>query len=101
MTISSFAGFAVLELDDRVLAADGVGAAVQQPGGGDPAGEGAVDLHVVAELTTSRTRTSGTTDSENSLTPPEMAKCEWVSMIPGMTNMPSASMTVDAIRGRG
>src|SRR5205814_1494634 len=42
------AGLAVLELDDRVLPADAVGTAVEEPAGGDAAGEGAVDLHVLA-----------------------------------------------------
>src|SRR5262249_3141842 len=36
----------VFQLDDRVLPADDVGAAVQQAGGRDAAGKRSVDLHV-------------------------------------------------------
>ena len=46
--IRSRPGLAVAELDDGVLAADRVGRAVQEPGGGRPAGQGPIDRRVVA-----------------------------------------------------
>ena len=43
---------------------------------------------------TSSTPTIDVTDTLPSLTPPSTAMCEWQSMMPGMTNLPAASITV-------
>ena len=43
--------------------------------------------------TTSFTRTSGTMESVFSLTPPAIAMCECVSIIPGITKSPSAAIS--------
>ena len=79
------------QLDDLVLAADRVGAAVQDVGGGHAAGEVAVDADVVGSST------SAMPTIELTVVPPSLiasfAMCEWQSMIPGVMYLPVTSIT--------
>jgi hypothetical protein len=86
------ARLAPAQLDDLVLAADRVGAAVEHVGDRQSAGEIAVDVDVGRERTRPRFPVI-----ELTVVPPSLiesaAMCEWQSMMPGEMNLPAASTT--------
>ncbi len=81
-------------LDDRVLAADRVGRAVQLVGRGQAAGELAVPVDVVGIDRRRRCAPRRCWPASHSLTPPSMPVWLWQSIRPGVTCLPVASMRI-------